>query len=128
MALEEVGPHLFEVRNCFLFIPMSDNRLGLRPGCVGRLDYPRAHVLFVLICTKIPYAELIGGEVKRKRRSRRTGTKPDEMIAPQLDIRLEMFLVTLADEAVDAIRCNDKVGVLELREISNFLGKVEFDA
>src|SRR5271154_682466 len=105
---------------------MSNNRLGLRPGCVGRLDNPRAHVLFVLICAKIPYAKLIGGEVKRKRLGRGTGTEPDEMIAPQLEIGLEMFLVTFADKAIDAIRRNDQVGIIELRKISNFLGKVEF--
>ena len=36
------------------------------------------------------------------------------MIAPQLDLRLEMLLITLADEAVHAVGGHDQIGILEL--------------
>ena len=50
------------------------------------------------------------------------------MIAPQLDLGLEMLLVTFADEAVDAVRRHDQIGVFELLEIGDFPREMELDA
>ena len=49
------------------------------------------------------------------------------MIAPQLDLRLEMLLVALANEAVDAVRGDDQIGVMKRFEIGDFAREVEFD-
>ena len=128
VALEQMRPHVFQIGDGFLLAPCPDHGFGLGPGRVGRFDDPGAHILFVLVGAQIPDAEFVGGEVKRERRRRRAGAKPDEMIAPQFDLRLEMLLVALADEAVDAVRSHDQVGVFELLEIGDFPREVELDA
>ena len=50
------------------------------------------------------------------------------MIAPQLDFRLEMLLVAFADEAVDPVRGDDQIGILELFEIGDLAREVKLDA
>ena len=51
------------------------------------------------------------------------------MIAPQLELRLEMLLVALADEAVDAVGGDDQIGVLEFgRDRAISWREVELDA
>ena len=59
------------------------------------------------------------GEKERERRRWRCAAEPDEVIAAPFDLRLEMFLVFLADEAVDAVGRDDQIGVSEAIEISD---------
>ena len=128
VALEQVRPHVLEIGDGLLLAPLPDHRLGLGPGRVRRFDDPGAHILFVLIGAQIPDAEFVGRKMEGKGRRRRAGAEPDEMIAPQFDLRLEMLFVAFADEAVDAVGGHDQIGVLELLEIGDFAREMQLDA
>ena len=50
------------------------------------------------------------------------------MVAAQLDLRLEMLLVALADHAVDAVGGHDQIGVREAIEIMDLGRETESHA
>src|SRR5262249_44031080 len=125
---QEMRPHFSKVGNRLRLAEPLQERLRLLPRRLGRLDDPGAHARLVLISAEIPNAVLVGREVERECLRGSGGPKPDEMVAAVFDLRLEMLLVFLTNEAVDAVRCNDQVGTVKTVEVLYFGLKAQLDA
>ena len=96
------------------------------PGCFRGLDDERGGVAVEAIRVRLEPAEFRLHEDERERPEHTVRAKPDELVAPEVDRRVEVRGVTAADPAVDAVRGNDQVSVGKLLDVVHFALEDQF--
>ena len=93
---------------------------GIFPSGIGCFDDPCGEVVIVLICPQNPYAVFVFSEVEGESIVWLCTAEPDKFITPPFNAGMEMILVKVTHEAVNAVGTNNKVGVIELFQIGYF--------
>src|SRR5438477_2123749 len=111
MAVELLGEHALEHRQHLRFAQFIEPEIA--PGLLIHLDHPGRALGLVLVDVGEQHA-FFGFTEKVFERIERLGrAQPGEFVGPQVDARLEMVLVLLADARVDAVGDHDEIGVGE---------------
>src|SRR5690349_1117808 len=98
------------------------------PRLVPRLHDEGRHPRLVLIGVDAPETMLVVLEVEREGRKGLRGAEPNEPVRPEIDARLEVVAMALAEGRVDAVGDEDEVGAAERRVVADLDAVAEVDA
>ena len=126
MAVELLGVHALAIGDGVGLAGAIE--AGAAPSVFVGLDHPGRAIFGILVGVDVEPAVLVRPEDESEGIERPRRAEPDELGLARVNARLEVFLVALAHETVDAVGADDEVGIAQLLDVADLALVMDDDA